>query len=119
MIADTRMRAETERLLLLALFARMDTLAMSVAVAVLGGLGMALATAVLLIAGAEPGMPVGPNLAALSTFLPGYSPSWAGAAVGAVYGAIGGLVAGFLLAIFWNFVHLILLGVVALQGQRF
>lgn len=119
MIADMRMRAETERLLLLALFARMDTLAMAIAVGVLGGLGLALATAVLLVAGAEPGTPVGPNLAALSTFLPGYSVTWTGALVGAAYGALGGFVAGFLAATFWNFVHLVLLGVVALRGLRF
>jgi len=119
MIADTRMRRESERLLLLALFARMDTLAMAIAVAVLGGLAIGLATAVLLLAGAEPGVPVGPHLAGLGTYLPGYSVSWAGVAVGSAYGLVLGFVAGLLLAIFWNFVHLVLLGLVALQGQRF
>lgn len=111
-------KAEIERLAILALFARMDTVAMSIALAVACALGLALATAVLLIAGAPPGVPVGPNLSGLGTFLPGYRVNWPGTLVGAGYGALIGAVAGFAIGTFWNFAHLVFLGTAALRRPR-
>lgn len=112
-------RAELDRVVLLTLFARLDTFAMAAALGAVGACIMALATAVLLVVGAPPDSPVGPNLAALGTFLPGYGVSWGGAVAGGAYGAAIGAVGGFSLATFWNFAHLVFLGLVALRAQRF
>lgn len=103
-------RGDTERILLMALFARMDNSAMAVATGAVGALVLFLATAVLVLKGAPPGMSVGPHLAALSTFLPGYAVSWPGAVVGAAYGFLVGAAAGFVLAVLWNFTHLVFIG---------
>lgn len=105
-----RRRGDTQRILLMALFARMETSAMAVATGVVGGLVLFLATAVLVLKGAPPGMSVGPHLAALSTFMPGYSVSWGGAFVGAIYGFLVGAAAGFVLAVLWNFTHIMFIG---------
>lgn len=105
-----RRRGDTQRILLMALFARMETSAMAMATGVVGGLVLFLATAVLVLKGAPPGMSVGPHLAALSTFLPGYEVSWLGSLVGAVYGFLVGAFAGFVLAVMWNFTHIMFIG---------
>ncbi len=83
---------------------------MAMAIGVVGAMVLFLATAILVIKGAPPGMSVGPNLAALSTFLPGYEVSWFGAIVGAVYGFLVGAFAGFVLAVLWNFTHILFIG---------
>lgn len=110
-----RRRGDTQRILLMALFARMDTSAMAVATGVVGALVLFLATAVLVIKGAPPGMSVGPHLAALSTFLPGYSVSWVGGFVGAAYGFLVGAAAGFVLAVLWNFTHIVFIGLAVMK----
>lgn len=65
--------------------ARLDPLALGVAVGVVCGLGLFAATAVLLFEG---GPVVGPRLALLGNYLIGYSVSWSGAVVGAIEAAI-------------------------------
>ena len=105
-----RRRGDTQRILMMALFARMDTSAMAIATGVIGGLVLFLMTVVLVIKGSPPGFSVGPHLAALSTFMPGYAVSWAGGVVGAVYGFAVGAVAGFVLAVLWNFTHILFIG---------
>ncbi len=102
--------------ILMALFARMDSVAMSVALAILLALGLATATAVLLLT-ASPGAPVGPNLSALGNVLPGYSVTWAGTLIGAAWAALIGAILGFLVATCWNFTHAVLIGLVALLYQ--
>lgn len=108
-----RRDAEMSRVLLMALFARMDTIALTLAMGAVFALGLFAATAILLIKGAPAGVPIGPNLAALSTFLPGYSVSWAGAVIGIGYGYLIGMVVGFMLAALWNFTHLLYIGFAA------
>lgn len=98
---------------LMALFARMDTFAMSMAVGISLALGLGVATAVLLLT-ATPGVPVGPNLSALGNILPGYSITWRGCIIGMAWAALIGAVLGFLLATCWNFTHIVLIGLVAL-----
>lgn len=112
-----RRRADTQRIMLMALFARMDTVALALALGAVGALGLFLATAVLLLKGAPPGVPVGPNLAALTTFLPGYAVSWGGAFTGAFYGFLTGAAVGFILAVLWNFTHLLFIGVAVMRGN--
>lgn len=105
--------------LVLSLFARIDILAFAVAAGAVAGVAMFLATAALLLAGASPGVEVGSNLSALSTFWPGYSVTWPGAFVGAFYGGLVGAAAGFVVALFWNFAHLLIVGLAALRFTEF
>lgn len=98
-----------DQALLSAVFAKMDVIAMAVAVGVLFALGLFVATAVLLLQEVPPGYPVGPHLGALSDYLPGYSVSWAGSAAGLIYGFLIGAVTGFAIAMFWNLTHYIAL----------
>jgi hypothetical protein len=101
--------------LTLNLFARFDTLAFALASACVAALIMFLATASLLVIGPAAGRPLGTHLSAFATFWPGYSVSWVGALVGTIYaGLIGGLI-GFALAVFWNFCHIVIVGLAALR----
>lgn len=112
-----RRQSDVERTILMKAFARIDGTALTVAVAVVCAVGFFLATATLLIKGAPPGIPIGPNLAAFSTFLPGYSVTWTGAAVGAGYAAVVGGVAGWVVAALWNATHFIFIGVAVLRAN--
>jgi hypothetical protein len=116
-LAKRRSSAELSRLTLMALFARLDTVAMTVAMGVVFGLGLFAMTAILLLKGAAPGYPVGPNLVALSTFLPGYSVTWLGSLVGIGYGFLIGSVVGFVVAVLWNFTHLLFIGFAVSRGS--
>ena len=118
MVMALREQADTNDHMLMALFARMDTVAMSIAVAVVFALGLALATAVLLVQGAPEGMPIGANLSALGNILPGYSVTWPGVLVGAAWAGVIGAITGFLAATIWNFAHLVFLGFLALDHPR-
>lgn len=80
-------------------FARLDRTALGLAVGTLCGLGVFLATIILLIKGGEV---VGPNLALLSQFFYGYTVTITGAFVGLVYGFVVGFVAGWLMALLRN-----------------
>ena len=108
---------EMERLLLMSAFARMDGVAMAVAMAVVFALGLFLATAVLLIKGAPPGIAVGPHLGSLSTFLPGFSMTWLGAALGAFYAAVIGAVIGYVLSVLWNLTHILFVGFAVMRAN--
>lgn len=61
---------------------RLNARAWGIAVGTLLGVGIFLATAFLLIKG---GATVGPHLALLGQYLPGYSVTWPGAFIGFVY----------------------------------
>jgi protoporphyrinogen oxidase len=75
-------------------FARYDPVALGGAVGAIAGLGLFLATAILLLRG---GAVVGPNLSLLGNYLYGYAPSWSGALVGSVEAGLGGFGLGYLL----------------------
>jgi hypothetical protein len=114
---DQQAQDQSGHLALMALFARMDTIAIAIAAALVSAMGLAAATAVLLLSGAPPGVPIGPNLSALSNLLPGYSVSWLGCLVGAAWAAVIGSIAGFFAATCWNFVHIVFLGAAALSYE--
>jgi len=61
---------------------RLNARAWGIAVGLLFGLGIFLATMVLVMKG---GATIGPHLALLGQYLPGYSVSWHGAFIGFVY----------------------------------
>lgn len=118
-IVIKRKQSDAERALLMSAFARMDSVAMTTAMGVVFGVGLFLATAFLLIKGAPPGVPVGANLSALATFLPGYDVSWAGSVVGAVYAAAIGAVIGCVLSVMWNVTHFLFIGIVVMRANWF
>jgi protoporphyrinogen oxidase len=80
------------------IFAKMHRLGAATALGVLGALGIFLVTLVLLLKGAPGAGPVGPNLALLGQFAPGYSVSYGGALIGGLYGFAYGFVAGWFVA---------------------
>jgi len=86
-------------------FARLDVLAIAVALGGLGALTLWLMTAALLIKGAPPGMHVGEHLGLLEHFLPHYGVSWRGSLLGAVYGFVVGFVVGGIIGTVWNLTH--------------
>jgi hypothetical protein len=69
------------------------------ALGTLCGLGLLLATAILVVRG---GPNPGPRLGLLAIYLPGYSVTWPGALLGACYGLVLGYAAGYLVAAVYN-----------------
>ncbi|NUQ44766.1 MAG: NAD(P)/FAD-dependent oxidoreductase [Phycisphaerae bacterium] len=79
-----------------AAFARLDPIALGTAVGTLTGLGLFMATAILLL---QHGPRVGENLSLLSHYLLGYkASSWSGAFIGLVEAGIGGFILGYVIA---------------------
>jgi hypothetical protein len=78
---------------LAAAFARLDPLALGVAVGTVSGVGIFVATAVLLLKG---GSVVGPTLSLLGHYLWGFEATWGGACAGLVEGSAVGFGIGFL-----------------------
>jgi hypothetical protein len=79
--------------------ARLRASIMAVTFGMAGGTTLIVATVWLLIRG---GNPVGPHLALLNIFFPGYSVTWLGAPIGFFYGALVGAAAGWILARVYN-----------------
>jgi len=85
--------------LVYATFARLNARAWGIAFALLCGLGLLGATWMLVLQG---GAVVGPHLALLSNFLPGYSVSYVGGAIGFVYAFVIGYGLGRLIGSLYN-----------------
>lgn len=81
-------------------FARIDAVALGIAVGTLCGLALFAATSVLLL---ESGEHPGTTLALLGQFLPGYTVTWPGAFIGLAEGFAVGLCLGWLFATIRNF----------------
>lgn len=85
----SRLDAASAEELIRSAFARYDPVALAGSLAITMGLGLFLATAILVVQGNGS---VGPTLSLLANYLPGYSASWPGAFLGLLEGgAIGGL----------------------------
>ena len=78
---------------------RLNDTILAVVLGLMTGLLVFLATNWLVIKG---GSPVGPHLALLSEFFPGYSVSFLGSLVGLAYGAVLGAAAGWSMAWVYN-----------------
>ena len=104
-VRDSHSMRDRGELIVRAAFARFDVVALGIATGCVGALGLWAATAILLVKGAPPGVTVGPHLALLANFLPGYNVSWPGSVVGLFYGFLVGLGFGVLIAVVWNTVH--------------
>jgi hypothetical protein len=90
-------------------FARFDVRALAAANAILFALLLFVATAALLLQTPAAGQEVGPHLALLAHFLPGYTVSWSGSFIGAAYGLIGGTLIGAFMGASWNLAHFVYL----------
>jgi len=93
-----RLTAEEERAVEAALV-RLNERAWGLAFGLICGLGLFVATAILVIRG---GHQVGPHLALLGIYLRGYEVSWTGAIVGLVYGLVLGYIAGWAVGAVYN-----------------
>jgi hypothetical protein len=78
---------------------RLNATAQGIAVGLVAGLGLFVATNWLILKG---GPVVGPNLGLLGQFLIGYRVSFAGSLVGLGYGVVGGFVIGYGVARIYN-----------------
>ena len=94
-----------DRALLTAAFARLDPVALAVALGSVWGVLMFLATAVLLVKHLLAGGPLGPHLSLLGAYLPGFTVSWPGALLGAAYACLLGALVALALAGLWNLSH--------------
>jgi hypothetical protein len=79
--------------------ARMNEQGWGITFGLLGGVGLFLATAILLIRGGEN---VGAHLGLIGVYFPGYSVSWVGACVGFVYAFVAGYAVGRTVATVYN-----------------
>jgi hypothetical protein len=98
-------------------FAKLDRTALGVATGIVAGLALMAATLVLLLRG---GPVVGPNLALLGQYLPGYRVTPGGALLGLAYGLLGGFATGWTFAILRNATALFVVAVVRrqLEGRQ-
>jgi hypothetical protein len=85
--------------LIIKAFARIDRVALGVAVGATMGCAIFLATLILVARGGDP---VGPNLALLGQYFIGYTVTVKGSLVGLLYGFVCGFVIGWLLAFLRN-----------------
>jgi len=98
-------------------FARLDVTAFAAANAAIFAAALLTLTLALVAKGAPPGVPVGPHLAVLSAYFPGYAVTWSGAFIGAAYAGFAGAACGAAVAVFWNVAHLLLLAVIRFRAN--
>ncbi len=94
-LSSRQLSREMQELLVAGILGKMDKTAVGVATGVVAGVGVAFATLWLVLKG---GSVVGPHLALLSNYMPGYTVSWTGALLGGLYGMGYGFAAGWLFA---------------------
>jgi len=106
-----------DKAILMAAFARIDPVALALGMGCVSALALFLMTAILVVKGAPPGVPVGAHLGALEAYFPGYSVSWPGAAIGAAYAGATGAAIGFLFSVLWNLSHILYIILVVLRAS--
>ena len=106
-----------DRAVLMAAFARMDAVALAVAIGAVCAIGLFLMTVTLLFKGAAPDAHVGPHLGLLGIYMPGYSVSWGGGVIGAVYAWVAGAAIGFVWAVLWNLTHYLYIILVVVRDR--
>lgn len=94
--------------------AKLDGVALGISLGTLFGLGIFLATNLLIFKGGDL---IGPNLALLSQYFIGFEVSFAGSLIGLFYGFVSGFILGFLIAFLRNIVVKLYLLVVRLKGS--
>lgn len=107
----------TDKAVLMAAFARMDVVALAVAMGTVCAIGLFLMTVSLLVKGAPTGMHIGTHLGLLGIYLPGYAVSWGGSVIGAAYAWIIGAVVGFVWGVLWNLTHYLYIMLVVVRAH--
>lgn len=92
---------------ILVVFAHLNPAALGAALGFVVGLWIFAATAVLIVRG---GYPLGPTLALLGQYFPGYTVTWRGACFGFSYGFVTGFIFGYIFAamrnaFLWIYLH--------------
>ena len=100
--------------LLIGTFARIHQLALALAVGIVAGAFVFLATAVLLLKGGDV---IGPNLQLLGQYIPGYSVSWPGSLIGAAGGFALGAAVGWTAAFLRNMFVALYVYLTAFRGR--
>lgn len=80
---------------------RLNANVLGIVLGIIVGLGIFVATNFLILKG---GAVVGPHLALLGNFFPGYRVTFLGSIIGFAYGLVSGYVAGFIIASIYNLV---------------
>ena len=96
-------------------FAKIDPLALGIAVGAVSGLGIFMASAILLLKG---GPVVGPTLSLLGNYLLGFSATWDGALIGLFEGGLLGFTVGALAAELRNWSLKVYAKIVRWQDER-
>lgn len=94
-----------ESIVLNAVFAKIDKTAFSLSSGLVFFLGMFVVTAISIVKGSGSDITIGPDLAMLSYYLPGYGMTWLGNIVGSIYVGVIGLVLGWFFGMLWNLTH--------------
>jgi protoporphyrinogen oxidase len=95
-------------------FARLDPVALGTAIGIVSGVGLWLATIVLVLKG---GRTVAPTLSLLSNYLVGFKVTWAGSVVGLIEAGVLGFVLGYILAWLRNLGMELYAGIVRRRAQ--
>ena len=91
-VSGDELPIENEEELIEIVFAKLDPVAMGVAVGSISGLLILIGTVILVLKG---GPVVGPNLSLLGNFLFGFQVTWGGSLIGFLEGGVGGFALGY------------------------
>jgi hypothetical protein len=80
---------------------RVNAVTMALTLGFLGGLAIFVLTILLVLKGGER---VGPHLALLGQFFPGYRVTYLGSVIGFAYGFVSGFAGGFIIGWFYNYI---------------
>lgn len=94
--------------------AKIDSLALGVALGTVFAVGIFLITNLLIYKGGET---VGPNLGLLAQFFPGYRVTFGGSLIGLLYGFASGFALGWLIAVIRNLIIKIYLNIINLRQK--
>ena len=100
--------------LIIKAFAKLDKIALGIAIGSVTGLIVFAATAFLIIKG---GNSVGQNLSLLNQYFIGYSVTWGGSVIGLLYGFVSGFILGWLAAFLRNLFLTIYIRLVKLDAN--
>jgi hypothetical protein len=109
-------KTDTDKAILMTAFAKMDPVALAIALGSIWALILLLATSFLLIKGSPEGYEIGGHLELLHIYLPGYQVSWSGGLLGALYMFFIGGVTGYILAVLWNLTHYIYVVMIVIRS---
>ena len=112
-LASTAANEQIDHLIVQSL-ARLDGVALGIAIGALFGTAIFLATNLLIFRGGDV---IGPNLALLGQYFIGYEVTFSGSVIGLVYGFIAGFVAGWLIAFLRNAFVKIYLHIVRIKAN--